>query len=67
MGTIKVKAIFKGLNNSCGYKTNSEYLLRLYHHTPQNLTIEDVNGCGGLCEYGSIVSFLENWDDIRRA
>ena len=66
MRTVKVKAIFKGLDNSCGYKTNSEYTLIIHHKTDQYIQIEDTNG-GGWCEYGSIVSFLENWDNVRRA
>lgn len=64
MKTVKIKAVFKGLNNSCGYKTNSEYTLIIRHQTATNIKIENVNG-GGLCEYNSIGSFLENWDKIR--
>ena len=64
MRTTKVKAIFKGLNNSCGYKTNNEYTILIRHKTDFYIQIEDVNG-GGWCEYGSLISFLENWDNIR--
>jgi len=64
MRTVKVKAIFKGLDNSCGYKTNSEYTLIIRHKTETHIQIEDVNG-GGWCEYGSMVSLLENWDNVR--
>lgn len=63
MRTITVKAIFKGLNNSCGYKKKTEYVLIISHKTKSNIRIENANG-GGLCEYGSIVSFIENWDVI---
>jgi len=40
--------------------------LIIHHKTDQYIQIEDTNG-GGWCEYGSIVSFLENWDNVRRA
>lgn len=61
---IKVKAIFRGADNSCGYKTNSEYTLIIRHKIETQIQIENVNG-GGFCEYSSMVSFLENWDNIR--
>jgi len=65
MRTIKVKAIFKGLDNSCGYRTNSEYTLVIYHNSNENIQIQKFNG-GGTCEYGSMISLLENWDNIRK-
>lgn len=64
MRTKKAKAIFKGLDNSCGYKTNSEYTLIIRHQIDLYIQIEEANG-GGWCQYGSMVSFLENWDNIR--
>lgn len=62
MKKVKVKAIFKGLDGSCGYKTNREYTLVISHKTKGHIQIEDDDGW---CEYGSMVSFLENWDNIR--
>lgn len=64
MRSRKVKAVFKGQDGSCGYKTNTEYSLVIRHKTESLIQIEDVNG-GGWCEYGSMISFLENWDNIR--
>ena len=65
MKKIKVKAIFRGLNNSCGYKTNSEYVLIVHHKKGENVQIETINN-GGFCEYSSMLSFFENWDNVRR-
>lgn len=64
MRQSKVIAIFKGQNGSCGYETKKEYTLVIRHHIGALIQIEDING-GGWCEYGSMVSFLENWDNIR--
>lgn len=61
MREIKINAIFKGLNNSCGYLTDKQYLLIVRHKKGENIIIEDYNG-GGYCEYSSIISFLENWN-----
>lgn len=63
-----IKAVFKGQNGSCGYKTNKEYRLTIWQHSEsghRNIAIEladkpDEN----YCEYESIVSFLNNWDNI---
>lgn len=64
MRNKKVKAIFKGQNESCGYETNKEYTLILHHQVDMYIQIEDVKG-GGHNTYGSMVSFLENWDNVR--
>ncbi len=69
MKTIKVKAVFKGQDGSCGYKHGTEYTLTVWHHSAdgnKNIAIEladkpDVN----YCEYETIVSFLNNWDCVR--
>ena len=63
---IKVKAIFKGKDGSCGYKTNCEYTLEIYHENNQYIQISKVNDVGGYCDYGSMISFLSNWDNIRK-
>lgn len=62
----KVKAIFKGQDGSCGYNTNKEYTLWIKHNTKMisYIEIENING-GGYCEYESMISFLDNWDNIR--
>ncbi len=63
--TQKVKATFKGQDGSCGYKHNTEYTLSIGHRQDEFIHIEDTSG-GGWCEYGSLISFLENWDNIRK-
>lgn len=63
--TTTIKAIFKGQDGSCGYKTNNEYTLSVHHHPDSYIKIEKVP-FGGWCDYGSMVSFLKNWDNIRR-
>ncbi len=65
MRIIKVKANFKGADGSCGYKRNNDYVLIIRHKMESFIQIEDIDG-GGWCEYGSVVSFLENWDNISR-
>jgi hypothetical protein len=70
MKTIKVKAVFKGADGSCGYKHGMEYELTVWQHSESghsNIAIEladkpDKN----YCEYESIVSFLQNWDCVRQ-
>jgi hypothetical protein len=64
MGSKKVNAIFKGKNGSCGYETNKEYTLIIKHQNNSEIQIERFLG-GGCCEYSSMVSFLENWDNIN--
>lgn len=67
MKEIKVKAVFKGENGSSGYETNKEYTLMVCHGN-LNIHIENREASSfgnGYCEYQSINSFLENWDNIR--
>ncbi len=67
--SIHIKAIFKGLNGSCGYQTHTEYKLSLRHESGSpikiQLTDNDLLKGVGKCEYESMLSFLENWDCIR--
>jgi hypothetical protein len=69
MKTITVKAIFRGQDGSCGYETNKEYELLINYGKNNVLWIEremnDFATNNGYCEYGSVISFLENWDNIR--
>lgn len=65
----KVKAIFRGQNGSLGYETNKEYLLTLEHKRGNSIYIHTTqenksNNIVGNCEYESMVSFLNNWDNI---
>lgn len=71
MKSIIVKAIFRGQDGSCGYETNKEYELLVDHSKDTDLWIQNNNTDGyrgedGYCEYGSVISFFENWDNIRR-
>ncbi len=66
--SIHIKAIFKGLNGSCGYQTHTEYKLSLRHESGSNIKIvrvKDGFADGGECEYESMLTFLDNWDCIR--
>ena len=63
---VIVKATFKGLNGSCGYETNKEYDLQVRHSINRYVQIEKLGGATGYCDYGSMVSFMENWDNVRR-
>ena len=61
----KVSATFKGQNGSLGYNTHQEYVLTVKHKTLSEITINNKDG-GGYCEYASLNSFLDNWDNIKR-
>lgn len=65
MKTIKVKAIFRGQDGSCGYETNTEYRLIISYEN-KYIHIEAEAGNRGWCDYNSILAFLNNWDNIRR-
>lgn len=70
MKSIKIKAVFKGQDKSCGYRTDKKYTLIIDHqqfvHTVDSpIVIERYSG-DGYCEYESLMSFLENWDNIQR-
>jgi hypothetical protein len=43
---------------------NMEYSLFIEHISNSFIKIEKIEG-GGNCEYASMVSFLENWDNVR--
>lgn len=61
---IVVKAIFRGQDGSLGYETHKEYTL-IVSQSYDDIHIER-NGGGGECDYGSIMSFINNWDNIRK-
>jgi hypothetical protein len=68
--TTKIKAVFRGQDGSLGYRTNKEYSLNLEHKRGDNISIdtikkEEMNVLAGGCEYESMTSFLQNWDNIR--
>lgn len=53
-----IKAVFKGLNGSLGYKHGQTYLLKVKHNT-----IRKLDGLG-VCIYGSTEAFLKNWSIV---
>lgn len=59
-----VTATFIGQNGSCGYITGHAYMLVIEHKKGFNIKIHIVKG-DGYCRYSSIISFLQNWDDIK--
>jgi hypothetical protein len=61
---MKIKAIFKGADDSLGYKFNMEYDLIIRNNSAGMIIIEKEEG-GGWCAYSSIITFLENWNNIR--
>ena len=62
--TKVVKAIFKGTDGSLDYEKNKDYELIIRHINGENIIIERIDG-EGLCQYNSLISFLDNWDNIR--
>lgn len=60
----KVKAVFKGLDGSCGYRNNYEYELQISVMPSGNISIYG-SGTTLPCEYDSMLTFLDNWDNIR--
>lgn len=58
-----ITAEFKGENGSCGYKSGGTYSLRIKHTKGNNITIQRRDG-SGLCEYQSMIAFMNNWTRI---
>lgn len=67
--TKKITATFTGQDGLLGYETNKEYTLMI-GVSNNKLIIERMNDekrtFEGFCEYGSVLSFLANWDNIKR-
>lgn len=64
----KITAIFKGQDGSLGYENGKEYQLMI-GVSRDKIIIERLDiqerTFKGFCEYGSIISFLDNWDEIK--
>ena len=64
----KITAIFKGQDGSLGYENGKEYQLMI-GVSRDKIIIERLDNqertLKGFCEYGSIMSFLDNWDEIK--
>jgi hypothetical protein len=58
---ILIKAVFVG-ENSLGYIKGRTYILQLKKN---GMEVKRVDGSGE-CVYGSIFSFLNNWDKISK-
>ncbi len=65
MKQITVEATFKGQNGSLGYKTGTKYDLMITHKKKGHIMMQDVKQSMPGCEYESIISFMENWDNIN--
>lgn len=65
MKEIKVNAIFKGQDGSCNFRTGKEYTLIIEHQFNQYIKAGDSNS-SEYCAYDTMMSFLENWDNIRK-
>jgi hypothetical protein len=64
---MKIKAIFKGKDNSLGYSTNKEYILSIRPSDESNKGIFISTGKDvGECMYSNLFTFLDNWDNIRK-
>ena len=66
MRTLRIKAVFKGANNSCGYKRDREYILLVSHGIDEYISIEKADSGTKHCDYDTIIGFLNNWDNIRK-
>ena len=58
--TIMISAVFIGTNGSLGYIEGKRYELFL---TSKDV-IKRQDG-SGVCEYSSILTFIQNWTDIK--
>jgi hypothetical protein len=62
-GTIKISARFTGAPGSLGYQSNKRYQLTVFSGEKIIIRRKDDTG---YCPYSSIITFLENWSDIKR-
>ncbi len=67
--TIRVRAIYKGKNFSLGYRENVEYLLDVRHSKSGDVIHIEGQPLDHVapCEYDTLLSYLNNWDCIRKA
>ncbi len=67
--SIKIKAVFKGENNSYGYKVGEEYILKVRQPSEvecKKVTIELADRQEkNYHEYENIVLFLRSWDIVK--
>lgn len=67
MEAIKVKAIFQGQHLSCGYEKDKEYTLLLDIDDSGKYIIIQIEGnVTSKVAYTSILTFMYNWDNIRK-
>lgn len=59
----KITATFIGRDGSMGYETNKRYKLRM-RSLHGMIYISRDKGVSWL-GYGTVISFLDNWDDVR--
>ena len=59
---MKIKATFKGKDGSCGFFAGKEYDLEI---TQLYRLISVLGGDNRYCDYETVISFLNNWDNIK--
>lgn len=63
---VKIKATFTGTNGSLGYVTGKEYDLVLAQFVGnQKIHIHLYENGKQPCEYSNVITFLENWNNIK--
>ena len=63
MKKIAITATFVG-GKSLGYEPNKEYELQATSSINNLVRIQRMDG-SGICDYGSFVAFLKNWNNIK--
>ena len=63
MEAMEIKATYTGKNNSIGFETGKEYVLRVYNNPFSKVTTIKTKE-GLKCFYSSALAFLFNWDKI---
>lgn len=62
-----IKAKYKGLDGSLGYKTGVEYILELHDISMipriSNVGIKRLDN-NGVCIYSTFAKFMENWENV---
>ena len=62
MRARKITAIFQGQDGSLGFRKGQKYEIIVKHQGFEFIMVES----GQLsCEYQSMISFLDNWNDIK--
>ncbi len=63
--SMDITAKFIGKDDSLGYKKDKKYKLNITHYPDKHITIRRYDDGLGVCEYTSVLTFLDNWDNIK--